>query len=111
MQAARKTIIYDWRAQSTQYLPDMPYATRVYPASAATAMLPLTPANNYTVSLLFCGGSNPPQWGDDGGAHYNVTAIPADNSCVRISPLDANPQYETDDYMVSALTPAVTAHR
>ena len=99
MQANRKSILYDWKTKQTTNLPDMPYATRVYPASAATAMLPLTPANGYTPTILFCGGSNPPQWGDDGGARYNVTAIPADNTCVRITPDDANPRYEDDDYM------------
>lgn len=99
MQAARKTILYDWRSQQTTYLPDMPHAARVYPASAATVMLPLTPANNYTVTLLFCGGSNPPQWGNDGTAGYNVTAVQADNTCVRISPDGTNPQYIDDDYM------------
>ncbi|WWC57666.1 uncharacterized protein I303_100200 [Kwoniella dejecticola CBS 10117] len=100
MQAAYKTILYDMDARKEIPLPDMPYAVRVYPASAATAMLPLTPANNYTVSLLFCGGSNAPfNKSSDGGAGFNVTAIPADDSCVRISPEDANPQYEDDDSM------------
>jgi hypothetical protein len=99
MQANRASILYDWKKQSTIDLPKMPYATRVYPASAATAMLPLTPANNYNPTILFCGGSNPPQWGNDGTAGYNVTAVPADNTCVRISPDDPNPTYEDDDYM------------
>lgn len=99
MQAYRKTILYDYNTKTTTDLPDMPYATRVYPASAATVMLPLTPANNYTVTLLFCGGSNTTQWGDDGSAGYNVTAVPADGTCVRISPDNDNPQYEDDDYM------------
>ena len=100
MQASRKSILYDWRAQETTDLPDMPFATRVYPASAATAMLPLTPQNNYTTEILFCGGSNPPQWGNDGGPGYNVTDVAADNSCVRINPEDPNPTYTTDDYML-----------
>ncbi|XAO25846.1 hypothetical protein I312_104676 [Cryptococcus bacillisporus CA1280] len=99
MQANRKTILYDYNTKTTTNLPDMPYATRVYPASAATAMLPLTPANNYTVTLLICGGSNTTQWGNDGSAGYNVTAVPTDNTCVRISPDGNNPQYEDDDYM------------
>lgn len=99
MQANRKTILYDYNTKTTTNLPDMPYATRVYPASAATAMLPLTPANNYTATLLICGGSNTTQWGDDGSAGYNVTAVPTDNTCVRISPDGNNPQYEDDDYM------------
>lgn len=99
MQANRSTILYDWHKDSYTYLADMPYAVRVYPASAATAMMPLTPANNYTATILFCGGSNPPQWGDDGSSRYNVTAIPADNTCVRISPDAANPKYEDDDFL------------
>ena len=39
-------------------LPDVPLAVRTYPASAATAMLPLTPANNWQPTMLFCGGQN-----------------------------------------------------
>ncbi|WVO17686.1 hypothetical protein L204_105384 [Cryptococcus depauperatus] len=99
MQANRKTILYDYQNKQTTNLPDMPYAARVYPASAATVMLPLTPANNYTVTLLFCGGSNTTKWGNDGSAGYNVTAVPADQTCVRINPDDADPQYEDDDAM------------
>ncbi|WVR07362.1 hypothetical protein IAU60_004403 [Kwoniella sp. DSM 27419] len=98
MQANRKTILYDYETQEVTNLPDMPYATRVYPASAATAMLPLIPDNGYAATLLFCGGSNPPQWGNDGTAGYNVTAIPADNTCVRITP-EGKGTYEDDDYM------------
>ena len=48
-------------------LPDMPgNVVRVYPGSGATAMLPLTPANNYIPTVLFCGGQDMPQedWGD-----------------------------------------------
>lgn len=101
MQAARKTIIYDYKKKQVTNLPDMPYATRVYPASAATAMLPLTPRNNYNPTLLFCGGSATDKWGDDGGPHYNVTAVPADNTCVRITPEGAGtPKYEDDDYQM-----------
>ncbi|WVQ64379.1 uncharacterized protein L199_002544 [Kwoniella botswanensis] len=100
LQAAYKTILYDMDTLTETPLPDMPYAVRVYPASAATAMLPLTPANNYTVSLLFCGGSSAPfNKSSDGGAAFNVTAVPADDTCVRISPEDANPQYVDDDSM------------
>jgi hypothetical protein len=99
MQANRSTILYDYKTQQTTNLPGMPYAVRVYPASAAATMLPLTPANNYTATLIFCGGSNPPQWGSDGGAGYNVTAVEADNTCVRITPDAANPVYEDDDFL------------
>lgn len=99
MQAERKTILYDYKTKTRTDLAAMPYSVRVYPGSAASVMLPLTPANNYAATILFCGGSNPPQWGNDGGSGYNVTAVPADDSCVRISPLDANPKYEDDDFL------------
>ncbi|WWD02398.1 hypothetical protein V865_000437 [Kwoniella europaea PYCC6329] len=98
MQANRKTILYDYNTKETTDLPDMPYAARVYPASAATAMLPLIPDNDYAATILFCGGSNTTQWGNDGTAGYNVTAVPADNTCVRITP-EGSAKYEDDDYM------------
>jgi len=100
IQSNRRSILFDYKTQDQEELPEMPYAARVYPASAATMMLPLLPENNYTATVLFCGGSNPPQWGTDGTAGYNVTAIPADNTCVRISPDSANATYEDDDYML-----------
>jgi hypothetical protein len=100
IQSNRRSILFDYKTKDQEELPEMPYAARVYPASAATMMLPLLPENNYTATILFCGGSNPPQWGNDGTAGYNVTAVPADNTCVRISPDDANPTYDDDDYML-----------
>ncbi|THU95774.1 hypothetical protein K435DRAFT_966254 [Dendrothele bispora CBS 962.96] len=40
-------------------LPDMPDGiVRVYPASGAVAMLPLTPSNNWNPIILFCGGND-----------------------------------------------------
>ncbi|KAL7423524.1 hypothetical protein Q5752_001104 [Cryptotrichosporon argae] len=97
MQSGNGSILLNYTSNDVTYLPNMPYAIRVYPASAATAMLPLTPANNYTATVLFCGGSNTTEWGSDGGSGYNVTAVPADQTCVRISPDDANPEYTDDD--------------
>ncbi|WVN88451.1 uncharacterized protein L203_103662 [Cryptococcus depauperatus CBS 7841] len=100
MQAAYKTILYDMNAKKETPLPDMPHSVRVYPASAANALLPLTPANNYSATILFCGGSNAPfEKSFDGGARFNITSYVADDTCVRISPEDANPQYEDDDSM------------
>ena len=100
LQAAKKTILYDMDTRQEIPLPDMPYASRVYPASAAAAMLPLTPANNYTVELVFCGGSDADfRNSTDGNPGYNVTAVPADNTCVRIRPDDPSPQYEDDDHL------------
>lgn len=98
MQAAYKTIMYDMNSKTETPLPDMPYAARVYPASAATVMLPLTPANNYQPTILFCGGSSASfEKSSDGGSGYNVTAVPADDSCVRITPEADTPAYTDDD--------------
>lgn len=99
MQANRGTINLNLTTNAYDVLPDMPDAARVYPASAATALLPITPSNNYAVTALFCGGSATTQWGNDGSAGYNVTAVQADNSCVRITPDDPSPAYVQDDYM------------
>ena len=100
MQASYRTILYDMNAQQEYPLPDMPYAARVYPASAASVMLPLTPQNNYAITILFCGGSSANfSTSSDGGAGFNVTAVPADDSCVRINPDDQAPQYLTDDWL------------
>jgi hypothetical protein len=75
-------------------LANIPYAVRTYPASGATVMLPLTPANNYTATVLFCGGTNlqPDQWNP---ADWDIAAHPADNSCVRISP-DVDTRWHRD---------------
>ncbi len=49
MQANFSTILWDHVNNVETYLPDMPgRVIRVYPASAAVAMLPLTPQNKYT---------------------------------------------------------------
>jgi hypothetical protein len=61
-------------------------------------MLPLTPENNYKATILFCGGSSASfANATDGTPGYDITKIPADDTCVRISPDDANPVYEDDD--------------
>jgi hypothetical protein len=58
--------MWDYNTGLETPLPDMPNnVARVYPASGAVAMLPLTPANNYTPTILFCGGTNmtDDEWG------------------------------------------------
>jgi hypothetical protein len=49
-------------------------------------MLPLTPANNWTATVLFCGGTDlqPNQWMTN--PNWNVAAYPADDTCVSITP-------------------------
>ena len=58
IQSNWETVLYDYKKQKETPLDDVPDAVRVYPASAGTAMLPLTPANNWTATILFCGGTN-----------------------------------------------------
>lgn len=82
---------------------------RVYPASGATAMLPLTPANNYTPTVLFCGGSDMPDeaWGNYSWPFINTWDYPASAKCHRITPepLDGStPAYVEDDPMLETRT-------
>ena len=94
MQANFDTILLDYKTNTEYQLAAMPHAVRVYPASAGTAMLPLTPQNNWTATILFCGGSNiaTNKW----VTNWNIAAHTASASCVRISP-DVSPNYEEDD--------------
>ena len=93
-------------------LPDMPNGViRVYPASGATAMLPLTPANNWTPTILFCGGSAmaDADWGSYGGPRtgFETWNFPASKDCQRLTPepLDGSqPHYEPDDDMLEPRT-------
>ncbi|KAJ7495844.1 copper radical oxidase, partial [Mycena galericulata] len=92
MQANRATILLDPLSHSEYALDDMPDAVRAYPASAGNIMLPLTPANNWTATVMFCGGSDNDDWSTD----WNIAAFPASTSCVKITP-DYNKTYTHDD--------------
>ena len=61
---------------------------RVYPASGANAMLPLTPANNYSQTVIFCGGSDMPNdaWGNYSWPFINTWDYPASSKCHRLEP-------------------------
>lgn len=91
-------------------LPDMPgRVVRVYPASGAVAMLPLTPANNWNPTVLFCGGSDMPEsaYGDYGNPAIDTWDYPASNDCQRITPEPADgskPAYTADDDMLEGRT-------
>jgi len=58
LQATWSTTLLDYRTKVETPLDDMPDAIRTYPASAGTTMMPLTPANNWTATIMFCGGSD-----------------------------------------------------
>lgn len=57
-------------------------------------MLPLTPDNNYTATILFCGGSNRQnnEWNPE---RFEIISLPADNTCVRITP-DGDKKWHDD---------------
>jgi hypothetical protein len=94
VQANFGTAILDWKKQQEFQLPDMPHAVRTYPASGGNVMLPLTPANNWTATILFCSGMDvaPTAW--DPNADWPTTT--PSKSCVRITP-DVSENYEEDD--------------
>ncbi|EKM54635.1 uncharacterized protein PHACADRAFT_123913 [Phanerochaete carnosa HHB-10118-sp] len=94
MQANFGTAILDYKVEQEYQLPDMPHAVRTYPASAGTAMLPLTPANNWTATIVFCSGMDvaPNAW--DPNADWPTMST--SKSCVRITP-DVSQNYEEDD--------------
>lgn len=110
VQANISTILWDPETNTETDLPDMPGGiARVYPASGATAMLPLTPANNYNPTILFCGGTDMPDdaWGDYSFPRINTWDYPASNDCQRITPEPEDgsaPQYVKDDNMLEGRT-------
>ncbi|WFD23610.1 (methyl)glyoxal oxidase [Malassezia equina] len=106
MQANYSTTLWDWEKDKYHDLPDMPgQITRVYPASGATAMKPLTPKNNYTPTILFCGGfhMSDEEWGNYTAPNINVYDREASTDCSSITPETAdgkmvkNVQYVTED--------------
>ena len=91
-------------------LPDMPNGViRVYPGSAGVAVLPLTPGNNYIPTLIFCGGSDMPDyaWGNYSYPFISTWEYPASKDCQRITPEPgdgSNPAYVQDDDMLEGRT-------
>lgn len=82
---------------------------RVYPASGAVAMLPLTPANNYNPTVLFCGGSDMPDeaWGNYSWPFIDTWEYPASKDCQRLTPEPedgSQPSFEQDDDMLDGRT-------
>jgi hypothetical protein len=94
MQAEFQTAIFDYKNNIEYTLSNIPDAVRVYPASAGTATFPQTPYNNWTTTILFCGGTtlNAEQW----TAFATLPSYPANVSCVTISPDVDLAWYETD---------------
>ncbi|KAF5327246.1 hypothetical protein D9619_004587 [Psilocybe cf. subviscida] len=109
VQANYSSVLWDHVNNVETPLPDMPgQVVRVYPASGATAMLPLTPENNYNPTVLFCGGSDLPEyaWGNYTFPFVNTWEHPASRSCQKITPEPTNgpATYEQDDDMLEGRT-------
>ena len=104
------SVLWDPDTNTETPLPDMPgKVIRVYPASGAVAMLPLTPANNWTPTILFCGGSDMPDsyWGNYSYPWYNTWDYPASADCQRLTPEPqdgSTPAYVQDDNMLDGRT-------
>ncbi|KAK7460800.1 hypothetical protein VKT23_008729 [Stygiomarasmius scandens] len=82
MAANTQTMIYDWKTNTEQRLPDIPNGVRIsYPFSGGVALLPMTPENNYTPEFLVCGGSTI----NDQLAQNEISAKdPASTQCSRM---------------------------
>ncbi|KAK7061619.1 putative copper radical oxidase variant A [Favolaschia claudopus] len=110
MQANLSTIIWNYQDNTETDLPDMPNGVvRVYPASGANAMLPMTPANNYSQTILFCGGTDMPDsaWGSFSAPNLATWDYPASKDCQRITPEPADgsaAKYTADDDMPQGRT-------
>jgi hypothetical protein len=100
MQSNWQTVLLDYHTNKETPLDDMLDAVRVYPASAGTIMMPLTPENNWTATIMFCGGSNvaPERWLSP---DFIVPKQPASDSCVKITP-DSSKSYVRDDPLPEA---------
>ncbi len=104
VQAGQDAILYNLDTNSVaKGLPSTTGPMKVYPASAGVAMLPMTPANNYTQEVLFCGGVQRPlnEWGNGAGPLYNPLPIAASKVCERITPEASNPTWEQDDDLIN----------
>ncbi|PBK71302.1 copper radical oxidase variant A [Armillaria solidipes] len=110
VQANVSTVLWNHTSNEETALPDMPGGVvRVYPASGAVAMLPLTPKNNYNPTILFCGGSDMPDysWGNYSWPFINTWEYPASTDCHRITPEPEDgsaPVYVKDDDMLQGRT-------
>ncbi|KZT02778.1 copper radical oxidase [Laetiporus sulphureus 93-53] len=107
LQANISTILWEPDTNTEYDLPNMPdNLARVYPASGATAMMPLTVANNYTPSVLFCGGTDMDDyaWGNYSWPFINTFYYPASARCHYITPESDSPQYIETDPMPESRT-------
>ncbi|KAN0129788.1 glyoxal oxidase [Lactarius tabidus] len=94
IQANWQTAVLDHRQGLEYRIDDIPDAVRTYPASAGVVMMPLTPANNWTATIMFCGGTNigTNEWVKT----WNIAQHEASSSCVQITPDVSNSYTHVD---------------
>jgi hypothetical protein len=80
--ANRDAMIYDWKKNREQRLPQLPNNVRVtYPMTGTALLLPLDPTKDYAPEVLICGGSTL----NDTRPSYELSAKdPASDQCVRM---------------------------
>ena len=90
--ANRDSILFDWQTyQQTGSFPTIPGEPRNYPSAGSSVMLPLNNADGFSyVEILVCGGAQ------YGAFLYNENDLPASQTCGRIAPLSANPNWEME---------------
>lgn len=82
---SNRTIIIDPKTDQVISLPDLvtpqDHAPWIYPHTPTMLVMPLTIANNFTFTLMMCGGSK-------------LSSKDASAACVQINPDDANPKWK-----------------
>lgn len=98
IQAEFQAAVLDYKNMIEYDIGNIPEAVRVYPASAGTAVFPMTPGNNWTSTIIFCGGQNltAAQWDVTTWTGDHIVSYGASDSCVTISP-DIDLEWQTTD--------------
>jgi hypothetical protein len=94
LQAEFQAAIYDYKNNIEYTVNNIPKAVRTYPASGGTAVFPMTPYNNWTATIIFCGGTD--LQNDQWTAFDTLPEYGANDSCVTISP-DVDLTWYEDD--------------
>lgn len=90
VQSYNEAVLWDLDRHTEDVLPNKPGAPGPYPANQAVVLLPLTPANNYKETVLFCGGLEgitKEQWGDLKGPKIPISQRANSRACQAIEPV------------------------
>jgi hypothetical protein len=98
VQGNKQAILWNTDSLQEDRLPNAPVPVN-YPASGGTAMLPLRPQDNYSETIIECGGmslGSAANWGNEGGPKVMVTQKAASQQCNTIQPLGDRTWRATD---------------